>query len=124
MSPITRAELAALVLLAGCEEITVDPDAAEFPFNAHVEVASDVQQVVFLARVENALRTGERNATFTVSLYDGPLFVASGSASTGRLAPSEVRTASVAFNRALVWSCFQWSVATEDGRRRVSDLVC
>ena len=124
MPRIARSALAALLLLAGCEEVIVDPAPAGFPFNAHVEVTSDVQQVVFLARVENAVRTEERNATFTVSLYDGPLFVASGSSSTGPLAPAQVRTASVAFNRALVWSCFQWSIATEDGRRRSSELIC
>jgi hypothetical protein len=75
-------------------------------------------------RDAHALRAAEPNAVFTVTLYDGPLFVASGAASTGRLAPSEVRTAAVAFSRALLWSCFQWSVATEDGRRRSSELIC
>ena len=118
------AALAAVVLLAGCEDAVLNPDDPEFPFNAHVEVDARVQEVVFVARVENALRAAEPNAVFTVTLYDGPLFVASGAASTGRLEPSEARTAAVAFSRALVWSCFQWSVATEGGRRRSSELIC
>lgn len=116
--------LAALLLLGGCEEVPLDPNPSAFPFNAHVDVASDAREVVFVARVENAVDTAEPNATFTVTLYDGPLFVASGSASTGPLAASQARTASVAFARSLVWSCFQWSVATDDGRRRTSPLVC
>jgi hypothetical protein len=115
----------AALLLAGCEEVVADDDdLSEYPFNAHVDVDVRLQEIVFVARVENAVRTPEPNAAFTVTLYNGPLYVAAGSASTGPLAPSEARAASVAFTRSLVWNCFQWSIATQDGRRRTSEVIC
>lgn len=124
MPRFTLSALVAALFLSGCEDAPLGADPSEYPFNAHVQVDSDVQQFVFVARVENALGAPEPNAAFTVTLYNGPLYVAAGSASTGPLAPGEVRNASVAFSRALVWSCFQWSVATQDGRRRTSELIC
>lgn len=119
-----RAALWMVLALAACDDVPSGAETDTFPFNAHVDVDAGVQQVLFVARVENASAREEPDAQFSVSLYNGPLFVASGAAGTGRVAAGESRTASVAFNRALAWNCFQWSIATRDGRRRTSELIC
>jgi hypothetical protein len=124
MPTTAHAALAALLLAAGCDEVPAGSDPDAFPFNAHVDVDAAAAEVQFVARVENATSRGEPDARFAVALYNGPVFVASGAAATGPVGAGESRRAAVAFSRGLVWTCFQWSVSTQDGRRRSSELIC
>lgn len=116
-----------LALLAACEDVpTGDDGLAEdgFPFNANVEVSSDLSQTYFNLRVENGTNSEQARLTYEVTLLQSGVVAGSATSSVGPFGPKERRSATIAFGRQTVFDCFRWALVTGDGRRRATNIIC